>query len=89
MPNACLYLGGYLVTAGTCMGDSGGPLFVTEEGKYILTGGFGWFGGYGADIFSRDFILMFRIEVHFTIPKPGYFYLYICIPSLSFQIHIS
>ena len=71
------------------MGDSGGPLFVTEEGKYIVTGGSRGYGGYGAGIFSRDFILMFRIEVHFSIPKPGYFYLCICIPSLCFQIHIS
>ena len=31
-------LGSYLVSAGTCMGDSGGPLFVEEDGQYIVTG---------------------------------------------------
>ena len=28
----------YVASVGTCLGDSGGPLFIKEDGKYIITG---------------------------------------------------
>ena len=33
-----LGIGGYIASAGTCSGDSGGPMFQKEEDRYIVTG---------------------------------------------------
>ena len=42
--------GGYMASPGTCMGDSGGPLYIkTGPGRYVLTGKF--------DGFHYDFLL--------------------------------
>ena len=42
--------GGYMASPGTCMGDSGGPLYLkTGPGRYVLTGKF--------DGFYYDFLL--------------------------------
>ena len=42
--------GGYMASPGTCMGDSGGPLYLkTGPGRYVLTGKF--------DGFHYDFLL--------------------------------
>ena len=30
--------GGYVASVGTCKGDSGGPVFVEESGRYVVTG---------------------------------------------------